>query len=370
MLQVLSIDRPRFRPDSPQAYLTAALIIAVATLLQVVLARWLAPFPYVLLFPGVILAAFLCGAGAGLGAAVLAVVAAWLFVFPPELGYPAIFRTGLFLVGAVSVVTVVGLMRVATANVRRSNEILRLSEAQLLDASKAKSDFLARMSHELRTPLNAIIGFSDIMRDALVGPIDARYRDYANDINAAGRHLQRIINDILDISKIEGGGLELQEEMVAIEEVVEECRRIVAAMADIAKVSLAIDLPGFLPPIRADHLRLRQILLNLLSNAVKFTPPGGRVTVTAAVDLAGVAISVEDTGIGMKTEDIAIALTPFRQIEGAMSRRFDGTGLGLPLAKALIERHGGALEIKSAPGVGTAIRIRLPQERVANFAAA
>ncbi|HZT51213.1 MAG TPA: ATP-binding protein [Stellaceae bacterium] len=242
-------------------------------------------------------------------------------------------------------------------------------EASLAEASKAKSDFLARMSHELRTPLNAIIGFSEMIRDAAIGPLDARYRDYGNDINAAGRHLQTIINDILDISKLEDGRLELREEIVSIADTVEACRRIVAAMAETAGVALAIDIPAALPPIRTDPLRFRQILLNLMSNGVKFTPSGGRVTVAAAVRGEGAVIAVADTGIGMKAEDIPIALEPFRQIDGALSRRFDGTGLGLPLAKALVELHGGRLEIESVPDAGTVVRVVLPLDRIAEAAA-
>src|SRR5262249_31338183 len=149
---------------------------------------------------------------------------------------------------------------------------------RLAEASKAKSDFLARMSHELRTPLNAVIGFSEMIRDATVGPLGARYREYGGGIAKSGQHLQNIINDILDISKVEGGHLELREEIVSIEEVVESCRRIVAAMADRAGVKLDLSAGNSLPYLRCDRLRFRQILLNLMSNAVKFTAEGGRVT--------------------------------------------------------------------------------------------
>ncbi len=242
-------------------------------------------------------------------------------------------------------------------------------EAGLAEASKAKTDFLARMSHELRTPLNAIIGFSEMIRDAIIGPLDARYREYGGDINGAGRHLQNIINDILDISKLDSGRLELRDEIVSIGETVDACRRIVAAMAEAAGVSLSINVPSSLPLIRSDQLRFRQILLNLMSNGVKFTPAGGQVRVSASIEADGAVIAVEDTGIGMKAEDIPIALEPFRQIDGALSRRFDGTGLGLPLAKALVELHGGCLNIESAPGAGTVVRIRLPLQRVRNAAA-
>jgi signal transduction histidine kinase len=242
-------------------------------------------------------------------------------------------------------------------------------EARLAQASKAKSDFFVGMSHELRTPLNAIMVFSELIRDAADGPLDAAYREYGGDINESGRHLQNIINDILDISKIEGGRLELRDEIVSIGETAEACRRIVAAMADVAGVSLSIEVPGSLPLIRLDRMRFQQILLNLMSNAVKFTPTGGRVSLSATIGAEGAVVTVEDTGIGMKAEDIPIALEPFRQIDGALSRRFDGTGLGLPLAKALVELHGGRLEIRSAPAAGTMVRILLPLERMTGAAA-
>jgi signal transduction histidine kinase len=230
------------------------------------------------------------------------------------------------------------------------------------------------MSHELRTPLNAVIGFSEMIREAMIGPLDARYRGYGADINTAGRHLQNVINDILDISKIEGGRLELRDEPVAIEDMIESCRRIVAAMAEATGVALAVDTGVALPLIRCDALRFRQILLNLMSNAVKFTPAGGHATVSAVIDGDFAVITVADTGIGMRQEDIAVALEPFRQVGGSaqdiLTRRFTGTGLGLPLAKALVELHDGTLTITSAPGRGTTVCIRLPLQPKVEAAAA
>ena len=266
-----------------------------------------------------------------------------------------------------------GLLRteagILVSNAIRDITARKQIEATLAQASKAKSDFLASVSHELRTPLNAIIGFSEMIRDAVMGPLDARYREYGGDINESGRHLQKIINDILDISKIEGGRLELRDEIVSIAETADTCRRMVEAMAVSADVSLSVDVSGSLPFIRSDQLRFQQILLNLMSNAVKFTPAGGCVRLSAAIEADGAVIAVEDTGIGMKKEDIAIALELFRQIDGPQNRRFVGTGLGLPLAKALVELHGGRLDIESAPGAGTTVRVRLPSERIADVAA-
>jgi protein-histidine pros-kinase len=245
----------------------------------------------------------------------------------------------------------------------------RQIEARLAEANKAKTEFLARMSHELRTPLNAIIGFSELIRDGVIAPLDARYRDYGGDINGAGRHLLNIINEILDISKIEAGHLELREETVSLGECIEACQRIVQVMAEAADVRLSIAAASGLPPIRCDAQRFRQVLLNVMSNAVKFTPARGRVSVTASLEKTGLVVTVDDTGIGMNDEQIALAFEPFRQIDGVLNRRFDGTGLGLPLAKALLELHGGTLDISSVPSKGTSVRIGLPLARIVGVAA-
>jgi signal transduction histidine kinase len=372
-----SIDRPRFPPGSPAAAFVALGLTAAATLLRLVLGAALVPLPFgglpfATFFVAVIASAFLCGSAAAIIAAAASIPAAWLFVFPAQYSTIALYQTIMFAVGAATVIVVVGAMRAASAKLRRLNESLQRSEGRLAEVSKAKSEFIARMSHELRTPLNAIIGFSEMIRDAMIGPLDARYRGYGADVNDAGRHLQSIINDILDMSKIEGGRLERREEPVAIAEAVEACRRIVAAMADAAGVALVVALPDGLPPIRSDALRLRQILLNLMSNAVKFTPAGGSVCVSAAVAGGALVVAVADTGIGMRPEDIALALEPFRQLGrggDAFVRRFDGTGLGLPLAKALVELQGGTLDIESVIDAGTTVRIRLPLTPLAEIAA-
>jgi len=330
---------------------------------------WVGGLPYIGAFPAVILATFLCGSVAGLLTTFLSIVSVWLLIDPDTTTSVLVYQTGLFSVGALTVVGVIGAMRSATADIQQLNATLRVSEEKLREANKAKSDFLANVSHELRTPLNAIIGFSELIRDATAGPLDNTYRDYGSDINESGRHLQNIINDILDISKIEHGRLELRNDVVSITDTIETCRRIIDPMALGAGVALTVDSAAQLPLIHSDQIRLQQILLNLMSNAVKFTPSGGRVTVSAAISESAVVIAVEDTGIGMKAEDIAIALEPFRQIDGALSRRYAGTGLGLPLAKALVELHGGTLDIKSAPGIGTTVCIRFPTARIIDAAA-
>jgi signal transduction histidine kinase len=378
LIEIALLNRPLFRPGSLPAFAMALAIAMIATLVRVALAPLFVPvpfggMPYLVAFIGVLLTAFLCGTAAAVLSVLLSVGAVWLFVMPLNMTMLAPYQTLAFIVGALTMTAIIATMRLASAKMRRINENLRLSEAQLAEASRAKSDFIARMSHELRTPLNAIIGFSEMIREAMIGPLDARYRSYGADIHSAGRHLQNVINDILDIAKIEGGRLELQDEPVSIIDTLESCRRIVAPMAEATGVALSLDVPPSLPLIRCDALRFRQILLNLMSNAVKFTPPGGFASVAAAIEDGFVIITVADTGIGMREEDIAIALEPFRQVSNdggnTLTRRFGGTGLGLPLAKTLVELHGGTLAIESAPRRGTKVRVRLPLERAAAAAA-
>jgi signal transduction histidine kinase len=242
-----------------------------------------------------------------------------------------------------------------------------LERARLVaeESNRVKSQFMAHMSHELRTPLNAIIGFSEMIRDALIGPLSNRYRDYARDIHSSGAHLLRLINDVLDLSKVEAGRVDLQDEVVDLAKLTEDCRRLVADGVRAGNLDLAIELAPHLPTIRGDELRLKQVLLNLLSNAVKFTPAGGRIALTVTTTAAGgVALSVADTGIGMAPEEIPVALEPFRQLDSAFNRRFEGTGLGLPLARRLAELHGATLSLSSAKGRGTIATLTLPASRV------
>jgi two-component system cell cycle sensor histidine kinase PleC len=233
------------------------------------------------------------------------------------------------------------------------------------DADRTRANFLALMSHELRTPLNAIIGFSEILAGEMFGPHGVKaYGGYAADILGAGRHLLSLINDILDLSKCDAGHLDLHSEPVDLSGLLRDCLRYLQARAADGKVSLGIEIPDDLPAVRADALRLKQIVLNLLSNAVKFTLAGGRVTLRADVAAdGGVRIAVADTGIGMSPEQIPIALEPFRQISSPLARNVEGTGLGLSMAKALTERHGGTLGIESALEVGTTVTIHLPPGR-------
>ncbi len=231
-------------------------------------------------------------------------------------------------------------------------------------ASRAKSQFLANMSHELRTPLNAIIGFSEIIRDQTFGPVGSpQYREYARDIHVSGAHLLDLVNDILDLSKVEAGAIELYDELLDIADMIDSSLMLVRQIADRGGVELAVDLARTLPAVNGDARKIKQVLVNLLSNAVKFTPEGGEVRIAVAVG-EQLAISVVDTGIGMAPDEIPLALTPFKRIDGELNRSVQGTGLGLPLSKALVEAHGGTLTLASARGRGTTVTVTLPPHRL------
>ena len=236
-------------------------------------------------------------------------------------------------------------------------------------ANTAKSEFLANMSHELRTPLNAVNGFSEIMVHEMFGPLgDRRYKEYAQDILSSGQHLLALINDILDMSKIEAGKMTLSYDWMDMGELVEEAVRLMSNRADAAGLTLACTVPPGLPEIEADHRAVKQVLLNLLSNAVKFTPAGGRVDVKvwavgAESGSPRLQIAVSDTGIGIAQEDIPRLGRPFEQIESNHSRTQQGTGLGLALTRSLIELHAGMFELSSEPNQGTTASFSLPLQR-------
>jgi signal transduction histidine kinase len=230
------------------------------------------------------------------------------------------------------------------------------------DADRAKTEFLSNMSHELRTPLNAIIGFASLIRDH-VSHDPARVEEYADAIEMAGQHLLTLVNDILDMSGAQTGRILLAEEPVDLLLLALDCINSMKDQAAAAGITLRRALPRGLPSIRGDRRRLRQALLNLLSNAVKFTPAGGLVRLAADAK-SSIELSVADTGIGMTQQEVERALETFRQVDGSSTRRYQGAGVGLPLAKQLIELHGGSLSIASRPGVGTTITIRLPPERI------
>jgi len=232
-------------------------------------------------------------------------------------------------------------------------------------ANKAKSLFLATISHELRTPLNAILGFSDILKEERLGPVGSvRTRDYAGSIHDSGAHLLALINDILDITRLEDGRLELHLEPVALESVIAECAQSVAGQADKSGVRFHTRLDAGACVLHADRKRLQQILLNLLSNAMKFTHEGGAVCISTLRRDGGIALAVSDTGIGMEADDIPKALERFGQIDSRLSRKYEGAGLGLPITRQLAELHGWTLAIESNPGAGTTVTILVPHEHV------
>ncbi len=233
-------------------------------------------------------------------------------------------------------------------------------------ASAAKSAFLAVMSHELRTPLNAIIGFAEIIENRLFGPDDARYFEYAADIRNSGTHLLNLINDILDLSKIAAGRLDLVEVPVNMESLAGATIKLFAASATKAGLTIVADIADPAMRVRGDSLRLQQVLMNLLSNAIKFTLPGGRVRVFARRDADAIRFGVADTGVGMTPAETRAAMEPFVQLDSRLARRHEGTGLGLSISKELVELHGGELSIASVKGEGTTVTAVLPLSRVAD----
>ena len=237
-----------------------------------------------------------------------------------------------------------------------------LEKAEL--ASRSKSEFLANMSHELRTPLNAIIGFSEMMEQQILGELSDKYRDYAGSIRSSGAHLLDIINDILDIARIEAGDTELIEETFTLLSAIESSVRLIEERASTKNIKVSVDAAPDLPQLFADARNIKQVLINLLANAVKFTDDDGKVSISARMTGSGLAIAVSDNGIGMRASDIPAALAPFGQADSALERKFEGTGLGLPLSKTLVELHGGTLWIDSALGRGTTVTITLPEERL------
>ncbi len=247
---------------------------------------------------------------------------------------------------------------------KRAEEELTSAKKAAENASSQKSDFLAKMSHEIRTPLNAIIGFSEVMMEERFGPIgNDRYKEYLRDIHVSGTHIMSLVNDLLDLSKIEAGKLELTFEAVGLNDVVRECAALMQPQANRERIIIRTSLSSSLPPVVADNRSLRQIILNLLSNAVKFNSAGGQVIVSTLYEESGeVVLRVRDTGHGMSEGDIVKAMEPFRQL--STSRTGGGTGLGLPLTKALVEANRAAFQIDSTPGQGTMIQITFPSTRV------
>lgn len=253
--------------------------------------------------------------------------------------------------------------------VRLSRQAIELAHARDVaeTANRARGEFMANMSHELRTPLNAILGFSEILERGLFGPLgDPRYREFAADIHASGKHLLQVIGNILDLAKVDAGKLELFTQDFDIVETMQSCSRLMSEAANAGGVALEVLTPQGPVYIQGDATRVRQILLNLLSNAVKFTPRGKTVTLTGEPVEDGFILRVTDTGIGMTEEEAIKAMEPFHQIDSSLARRYQGTGLGLPLTKSLVTLHEGEMDIRSVPGEGTTVTVWLPRQQTSS----
>ncbi len=248
----------------------------------------------------------------------------------------------------------------------KAEEMLRAAKEKAELASRAKTEFLATMSHELRTPLNAIIGFSEVLLSEALGPLGHdRYKEYVSDIRSSGTHFLALVDEILDISRIECGRIELEESAIDLAELIDFCLAPFEETIAAKGLDLSIRANGRASRVYGDRRMFKKILINLLSNAVKFTPAGGKIDLRADLDERGrFAISLVDTGIGIDKKDVDRILQPFERGETAFSRTHDGAGMGLALAKSLIEVHGGDLEIDSQPGRGTRVVLHLPRDRV------
>jgi cell cycle sensor histidine kinase DivJ len=259
---------------------------------------------------------------------------------------------------------VVGVISDITERKRMEKDLVA-AKLRAEDANRAKSTFLANMSHELRTPLNAVISFAEIIKNELLGAInEPRYRDYAGDIHDSGKHLLQLINDILDMTKVEAGTYQLREDVCDVAKVVGDAVALVRNLAIQNELTVRVDVPDDMPFLFADERCLRQMLVNFLSNGIKFTPKGGDVAACARLEPDGaIPIVVVDTGIGMAQDDIPQALSPFRQLEGSHGRKYEGTGLGLSLTKAMVELHEGTLLVDSKIGAGTTVTAHFPSRR-------
>ena len=245
-------------------------------------------------------------------------------------------------------------------SLQRSNKLLFETNEELRKATQAKSEFLAQMSHELRTPLNVVIGFSELMLDRVPGKINKEQRRCLNDILSSGKHLLSLINDILDLSKIESGKMALRLRDFSLTDVLEPLRSVMMSMITPRKQSLEVEVAEGLSPVRADKAKIRQVLLNLLSNSTRFTPDGGKLRIEAVRDDNWCQVRVIDTGIGIKKENQERIFEPFCQLDSPLTEEKSGTGLGLTIAKQIIEKHGGRIWVESGYGKGSRFTFTVP----------
>ena len=352
----------RLRAGSIYAYLVAAAIVAVATVLRVELTRWFPGVQFITYFPAIIVITFVCGQRAGYLAVFLSALLAWVFVFAEEATEKIAFAEGFFVVVAIADVLIVGALRAAVARVRELNATLAEANRIAETASQAKSEFLSSMSHELRTPLNAVIGFAELLKMDREGTLTDKQREYVGHIVKGADHLVELVNEVLDLAGIEAGRLRLSIEPVSARSALEYVQRAMLPLAQKHGVMLELKMPVELGYVRADELRLRQVLINLVSNAIKYNRPGGSVALTGRSMASGrVRFVVTDTGSGIAPERAKDLFQPFQRL-GAENSGIEGTGIGLALSRRLVEAMNGSIDFASELGRGSTFWVDLPAE--------
>jgi signal transduction histidine kinase len=356
-------------PDEPLArrrFLLGPLLTLAVLIVIESINRWVfaIPNPAVIYFTAVVFAAFHGGIGPGLVSAAITLVYAAFFFSKP--GAPLTFtpdnltRMIVLLASTPAAAVMVGFLKKHAAR----SDALRRDRDRLESESRIKSAFVANMSHEMRTPLNAIIGFSEMLERGYFGPLNRKQKEYLSDIRHSAAHQLALVNDLLDLDKIEAGMTELVEERVVLREELERSLRLIEERARAANLTIAVEGEADIA-LHADRRRLRQIMINLLTNAVKFTPPGGRVSVRAGTSPeSGLELVVANSGRTLSDGEIAHVLKPHQRLQSSLAQQAEGTGLGLPISKGLAELHGGSLEIVNRRNEGTAVIVRFPPQRI------